>query len=478
MFLSPIHGKESMHQFRRTGIAVVAASVAVLGASMTGVPGASADSSSSPSFVAGSANATSQAITIAPATGGLGYDITLAQSVADYQGTQGQAHAQTLNLGAIGLSLTSEGCDGSAPTVSSSQLPQPAVAESNDGNQTQTKTLSQGSTGVAYGVETASATTQPSGDANATASGFGVPGVFQIGGGVATAHSALVDNKTREAIGTASVGTLSLPGGVTLKHLDWNATQRTGANATQSGTFTVGSLQIGPASLPVSPDSLAQAFAVVNQALASSGFHVTPPALVKNPDGSIAETPLSIGIDSSALGQQVLGPLLGAAQPLRSALASALLGISCKTSTPLLLSDIAIGPLAGGGNLDLELGGATANSNGTAYGNPFGSGSGGDQLTANPASSAPALSSGSASDFGSQSSGSTGSSAQSSGSTSSGATQLAVSKSTRCVTTSPFGHPSCSRGAALPVALAGLVLVGGMGVADWVRSRRRIQESI
>lgn len=467
-----------MHQFRRTGIAVVAASVAVLGASMGWVPGASADTSASSSFVAGSANATSQAITVAPSTGGLGYDITLAQSVADYQDTEGQAQAQTLNLGSIGLSLTSEGCDGSAPTLSSSQLPQPAVAESNNGNQTQTKTLSQGSTGAAYGVETASATTQPSGDATSTASGVGVPGVFEIGDGVATAHAALVAGKTREAIGTASIGSLSLPGGVTFKHMEWNATQRTGAAATQTGTFNIGSIQVGPASLPVSPNSLAQAFTVVNQALVTSGFHVTPPVLVKNPDGSIAETPMSIGIDSSALGQQVLGPLLGAAQPLRSALANALLGISCKTSTPLLLSDIAIGPLAGGGNVDLELGGATAASSGTSYANPFGSGSGGDTLSANPASSSPALSStaGSISEPASPVTGAT--ATQSSGSGSSSSTQLAVARSTRCVTTSPFGHPSCSRGAALPVALAGLVLVGGMGVADWVRSRRRIQESI
>ena len=254
-----------MHRFRRTGVALVAASLAVAAVLFGWMPGASADSASGSSFVAGSANATSQAMAVVPSTGGLGYTATLGQSVADYQDTEGQAQSQTLNLGVIGVALTTDGCDGSPPKVPASDLPQPVSVESNDGNQTRTKSVSQGSTGATYGVEQASATTQPAGDATTTLAGLGVPGVFDIGGGVATAHAALVQKKTREAIGTASVGSVTLPGGVTLRHLTWNATQRTGAGAVQSGTFTVGSIQVGPASLPVTPDTLGQAFTVVNQ---------------------------------------------------------------------------------------------------------------------------------------------------------------------------------------------------------------------
>ncbi len=40
------------------------------------------------------------------------------------------------------------------------------------------------------------------------------------------------------------------------------------------------------------------------------------------------------------------------------------------------------------------------------------------------------------------------------------------------MTTSLAGHPGCSKGAALPVALAGLAVVLGFATADAIRLRR------
>ncbi len=60
---------------------------------------------------------------------------------------------------------------------------------------------------------------------------------------------------------------------------------------------------------------------------------------------------------------------------MRSAIVNGLLGINCNFATPILVGDIGIGVLAGGGNLNVDLGGASASTNDLAEQSPFGSGS-------------------------------------------------------------------------------------------------------
>ena len=457
--------------YRRTYLAATVVSLVV--AAQLLAPRVSAAGQDS-GFVAGSAGSTAQAIQFAPSTGGLGYKITLAESVADYQGNEGQAEAQGVDLGVIGTTLETQGCDGSPPVLSPGAAPQPAVAESTNGNASSARDL-QGGGGVTMGHETATATTQPAATATTTLTGFSVPGAVDIGAGTSSAGAQLVRDTARQADATADIGRLSLLGGkVVLTHLHWDTTQRTGQGPTQDARFTVGGITVAGVQLPVAADTLAQAFGVVNQALAPSGFHITPPATVKGADGSVQETPLSVGIDNSALGRQLLGPALGAAQPLRTAIADALLKASCQFATPLLVSDIAIGPLAGGGTFDINLGGVTATSDGTAYANPFGAGG----LGANPLSAATGAGGdglggsdvgGSGGPLGSV--GVTAAPGAAAGPQSRGL--LAATRAVACRTTHPFGHPACSNGAALPVGLAGLALVTGLGVADLTRVRRR-----
>jgi len=445
-------------------------------------PNAGADDSS---WVAGAATATSQAIAIAPSTAGLNYALTLATSVADYQANEGQAESQIFTGGPIVTALTTIQCDGSAPLVSTSQLPQPAVAESTNGNQKATQTLNdqyaKGSSlpDLGAGLEQALATTQPAATAVTKLSDLNVPGAFDISGAQSSAYAQQVTGQLRQATATADIASLDLANGaVDIKGLHWEDTQETGPGGTvvkQSASFTIAGITVAGVAVPssaVSTDTLAQLLAIVNTALEGTGLHVSLPAVSTNSQGTEIITPLSVGIDQSALGQQVVGPLLGQTESVRNEIDTILeQDISCKTGIPLTVVDILLGALSGGGNLDLNLGGASATSNGTAYANPFANsigllGDSGGATDLTPAFTTPG-------EPGSYTPGTPGTPATSGGGGTPSKQALgSLATSEKCVTTSPFGHPGCSSGAGVPVALIGLAVVLGVGAADFVRTRR------
>jgi hypothetical protein len=491
-FDDPARARHGLRAFRRTGLAAAVVAASCWGLAVAGGGRAAADTPAA--WVAGDATATSQAITVHPSTAGLGYDVTLATSIADYQANLGQAESKTFDGGAIVLAATTTQCNGSAPVVSQSQLPQPVIVESANGNTSQSRTLASGynGSGPGAGVEQASATTQPQGSAVTKLSDFDVPGGLDVAGSQSSAFAQQVAGTVRQATATADVGQVTLAGGlVSLNGLHWQATQETGPGGTvtqATGAFTLSSVTVAGTTLPVSTDNVAQVFDTVNTALGPSGFHLGPvPALEQNSaDGSAAVPPLAIGIDSSALGAQVVGPLLGSADTLRQALDQVLLGVSCQIGTPLTVRDIALGALAGGGGIDLELGGVRAVSDGTTFANPFGTSLG---LSAGPAGSigtgagaTPAsvgtgtFTPGSAAVPGTPAGvgAAPGSGAPAAGPAGQPAQVLGgVRGVLHCLTTSPFGHPGCSGGgAAVPIGLAGLAAVVGMGAADFARARR------
>jgi hypothetical protein len=114
---------------------------------------------------------------------------------------------------------------------------------------------------------------------------------------------------------------------------------------------------------------------IVNTALQPLGLNVQWPVVKTLPDGTVEITPLVVGIDNNTLGQEVVGTNLGTVQPVREALVNALLKASCQFASAITVSDIGIGVLAGGGNLNLEFGGAKALTNNEAASSPFGPGS-------------------------------------------------------------------------------------------------------
>lgn len=452
------------------------------GSSGVGSPGSSGAAPAG-SFVLGTAQAVSQAIVLAPATGGLGYDITLAQSLAGYTEGVAQGQSQTLDLGAIGLSLTSTQCNGQPAVVPGKELPAPVTVESGASGQQQQTQLTQGlnGTGAGAGQEQAAASPTPQSSATTTLVGWDVPGGFSIDGATATATSAVVDGDARVAQASSAISSVSLLGGlVTLDGLHWTATQRTGAGAANQGSFTIGGVTVAGVTVPVPAGPLAQVAAIVDTALAPTGFHVTfPTTSVDASTGTVTETPLSVGIDNSALGHQVVGPQLGTVQPLRDAIDKALLGASCQAGIPLLLADIGTGVVAGGGSLDLEIGGAQAGTTDQAAVDPFGGLGLGGGLGGLLGATVGGLGSGggSAGGLGTGPLGATGGGAAGPAGAAGGARALPtrVVTTVACRSLAGGGGGCHGPGNALPVGLAGLGALVAVAAADVVRLRRHRQ---
>lgn len=203
--------------FWRTSLAaIVLGGVCMWQVIFSAAPNAAADDSS---WVAGAASATSQAVALSPSTAGLNYALTLATSVAGYQANEGQAESEIFTGGPIVTALTSTQCDGSAPPVNPNQLPQPAIAESTNANQSQSNTIgdqyADGANlpGLGTGLEQALATTQPTGNAVTKLSDLDVPGAFDISGAQSSAYAQQVTDKLRQATATTDIAELNLDNG-------------------------------------------------------------------------------------------------------------------------------------------------------------------------------------------------------------------------------------------------------------------------
>jgi hypothetical protein len=434
-------------------------------------------------FIPGSATALAQGLQLAPATGGLNYAITQGVAIGGYEGSQGKAQSQTFDLGIIGTTLTAEGCDGSAPTISKDQIPQPLIVESMGQKESADKTEAGQMPPAAVGTEHVEADGTPSGYAKTTGVSLGVPGVITIEGGSSEASGRLVPDKARIAEATSTFGKVLLGGGlVELDGLTWHAVQQTGANSKiekADGTFTIGAIKLAGQAVPFDQNSLSTVIDSLNKALAPLGTYIKLPGKVATDDGSVKLSPMVIGMANNQVGQQTLGQALGAGQPVRDALFQAMTGVSCKTSTLFLLGDIGTGPLTGAGSVALNIGGIQAGSEGIVYDNPFGD-FGGD--LGGPVSGGPIdLPAGGAGGMPSLSG--TGGSlpsvvdSASGGPSTGGAPTVAASPvvdSRTCSSTHPSGG-SCDNTPAVAVGLGALGAIFAVGVADVVLGRRRGQ---
>ncbi len=419
-------------------------------------------------FIPGSATAQAQTIQLAPTTAGLNYAITQGVAIAGYAGQQGRAQAQTLDLGIIGSTVASKGCDGSNPPVSRDQLPQPLVAESSGEREAKDHSYGGQLPPAAFGNEHVEATGTPSGAARTTGMTLGAPGVLTIDGGTAEATGRLVKDKAREAQATTHIGTLSLAGGVVQLHdLTWTASQRTGEGAAHDGGFTIGSATVGGVPVPGGTQTVVDA---ANTALAPLGLALHLPKVTKTSEGTVQVSPLVVGMKDNQVGQQTLGAALGAAQPVRQALFDAFTGMSCKTATLFLLGDIATGPLTGAGSLEVRVGGVSAASEGIAYANPFGSGFGVPPVlggTTPPPSGTAALPPAAPAGAPTTAADSAPAVADAGGPAPAIATRAL---SSTCSSTTTGG---CHGDAAVAVGLAGLAVVGAIAAADAVLGRRK-----
>jgi hypothetical protein len=434
-------------------------------------------------FVPGTASAVAQAISLSPTTGGLNYSITLATSLAQYENAQSQALSQTIDLGTIGTALEAEGCNNAPPTLPKKDVPPPVQAESIDGNQTVNATIvpSSTATGIGVGNESATATTQPASSSSTTTGGITLPGgLLTVSGLTSSSHVEITNGSTRLATATSSIGSISLAhGAVVLSGMQWTATQQSGATTSSKGTFTLGSLKVAGNTVALPALPLTTILNIINTVLTPIGFNIQWPAQTTLTDGTVGISPLLLGIDNNVLGQEIVGANLGTVQPVRQALVNAILNADCNLASEITVSDIGVGVLAGGGNLNLELGGANAVTTDAASVSPFGTESGSTGAGTLPIDTG---NSGGLSTlpFSTGTTGVTGTTGSGGAVTGTGTgaptSKLALgptSKTVSCISLGPAGG-GCNKGnPAVPIGLVGLGLVVALFTWDYIRQRRR-----
>jgi hypothetical protein len=283
------------------------------------------------------------------------------------------------------------------------------------------------------------------------------------------------------------MSSLSLDNGlVVLSGLHWGATQTSGASQTSTAAFSVSGLTVAGANVPITNDSAATLLQVVNSALSPVGLQVNWPAQSTLPDGTIDISPLIVGIDNNALGQEIIGANLGATETVRNAIETELFNINCNAATVFLLGDIGIGPFAGGGNLNLEFGGAHAETNDQGFVDPFGTVSvppvapDTTPVLASPVVTTPAIlgTPGTPAVPATPSLGTTAPTTATTTPSSGQAESLgALSKYDTCHSLSTAGGGCNGADVAFPVGLAGLALLAGLAGFDYARQRRRVRLS-
>jgi hypothetical protein len=323
---------------------------------------APAGSQSAGTFSNGQASASSQAFKVNPTAASLSLGITFGISLAGYTNEVAKAESRGIDLGIIGTVLAGEGCDGGDPTWPAEDQPQPLAVDSREPDAAAGKSgpeVVQGQTLPAF-QKTVRATADPLAEAITLTAPLGQPGAVEVAGARSDAVTKTIDEKTREAMGSAEIGSLSLGGGVVrLGNLRWHAVHHTGADTSKAGTFTIGSASLGGGLIPLPTGDPAAVFAAANQVLAPFGIELRPPT-TRDVNGAVVVDPLIVAVVPAATRDQVAGTLFNSIQPVREALVDAVLALDCGNDTYVTVADIAIGSLTGAGSFSLELGGASA----------------------------------------------------------------------------------------------------------------------
>ena len=372
--------------------------------------------SSQEEFVAGSGRARASLFEILPRTGGLTIPINFGKALVTYQGlsataTSGGVKPPSQNSadGDCGGGFQPPGGGGGGGGTP----PPPKRPGGGNGPSTSfpfvsTLTVSTGDKDAAKGRQIdqghfpdgspvsgamerqeVAADDAPSARAATTSGRLAFGPVAEVVHGRTEASTGVVDRKARQAHAVTTIDRLSLLGGmIVLGDLRWEATQRTGEGERADGGFTVGSVLLGgkplpapptPPTLPGGPGSngptLPDPLAALNTALAPTGIAVVAPHF-DTVDGVAQVSPMSLRFADSALGRQVLGPIIGDLQPLRDPVVGGLLAASCDFGTAVTVADVATSILTGSGGISFDFGGVTATTEGEHYDNPLAGGPG------------------------------------------------------------------------------------------------------
>lgn len=329
------------------------------------------------SFGTGSGRASAKYLKVGPSRGSLSLSPTVGLALSDFLNTRGRGDVRTADFAALEDSLPPELVE-ALPTLK---------VESTDENSEEGQTVALGApaevpVGLSAATLRASAGTAPFGRSSFETAPIDLD-VVAVSGGTAEAFSGIVHGNVREALGTVQIGKVDIGSGAfTLEGLRWEAVHRSGADSVEQGSFTVGAVSVAGQRFGApegAEQPLGDALAAAQPLLGPLGIQVTLPR--PRIEGGVVEmTPLRIRVAGSELGG-VVGPVLEAAQPAREALVDALRGVSEEVDAAILLTDVALGVLAGGSALDIELGGVSAQTAEPAEGFSFGSFAGGFDLS-------------------------------------------------------------------------------------------------
>ncbi len=333
--------------------------------------------------MAGSGDAVANVGRVVARASGLPLATTYGGALAHYQGTTARGEAAALDLGVLGVLLTTPmGC-GRAP-LSPDQLPKRTVADSHAGAASASKDVA-GAGPLGAGREEASARPGAKAEAVYTSAALGLGELMASGEGRSSGAAELVDGKERRATASVRFGTVDIAGGlVSLRGVRWAAEQRTGPGGLvlgSGGTFGIDTVVVAGLPLPTdTPLKLAAAFGAANQVIAPFGVRLEPPQVTKTPgDREVRVTPLKLVLGDGTAARPLLGPLMSGAQPARAALLEAMKGFGsggCDLGTAGGLAftfvDVVAAAMEGAGGIDLELGGVLATTEGVDYGDPFG----------------------------------------------------------------------------------------------------------
>lgn len=308
-----------------------------------------------PTFESGSGRAEAKYVRAGPSRGALPLTPQLGLALADHLGNRGRGDVRTLDLGILADFLPPE-VAGAFPVVKVESNQDGAEEGRTESAGTPPEVPAQAGTHELH----ARAGDDPFGQSTFRAAPVDLGGVV-VQDGHAEAFSGVVDGEARQAVGRVHIGRLGLGGVVVLEDLEWRAVHRTGADAVERATFSVGAVVVQGERfvLPEGSDQpLRDAIADAEPLLRPLGLQVQlPEARI---EGGIAEiSPLRIRVADPEV-SQVLAPALEAAQPGRDAVVDAVRNATEEGDAALLVADIALGVVAGGSALDIDLGGASA----------------------------------------------------------------------------------------------------------------------
>lgn len=334
-------------------------------------------------FVNGSGDAVANVGRVVTRASGLPLATTYGGARAHYQGTSARAEAAALDLGVLGVMLTTPmGCGPALLTPD--QLPKRTVADSNTGAAAKSNDVAGGGP-VGAGREEASARPGALAEAAYRSAALELGELLASGEGRSSGAAELVDGKERRASAEVRFGNVDIAGGlVSLRGLRWATEQRTGPGGLvvgAGGAFGVDTVVVAGLPLPTAtPLELAAAFGAANQVIAPFGLRLEPPEVTKTTgDREVRVTPLKLVVGDGTAARPLLGPVMKTVQPAREALLEAMKGFGGGDCNPgaagglaFTFADVVAAALQGAGGVDLELGGVLATTEGIDYGDPFG----------------------------------------------------------------------------------------------------------